>query len=167
MYCACHVGGSASNREMDRVQWQLAPYTESDLQMQIDRAQEVYGARGAQVRSDLDEYVAGWRWDATLLFVVVNVVLPVAVGFRVGPAALVAFLGCEAVLFYGNFGVLVYCERKLMKDETNLIAVILLKNFQFGIERAAGRALVIAILVQCNLRVCPSARVRVVRRERR
>jgi acyl-homoserine lactone acylase PvdQ len=53
------VGGSASNRQMDRVQWQLAPYTESDLQMQIDRAEEVYGARGAQVKNDLNEYVAG------------------------------------------------------------------------------------------------------------
>jgi acyl-homoserine lactone acylase PvdQ len=53
------AGGSASNREMDRVQWQLAPYTEADLQMQIDRAEEVYGARGKQVRDDLNEYVAG------------------------------------------------------------------------------------------------------------
>jgi acyl-homoserine lactone acylase PvdQ len=53
------AGGSASNREMDRVQWQLAPYTESDLQGQIDRAAEVYGARGAQVRDDLTNYVAG------------------------------------------------------------------------------------------------------------
>src|SRR4051812_30779105 len=53
------VGGSASNRQMDRVQWQLAPYTETDLQMQIDRAEEVYGARGAQVKNDLTEYVAG------------------------------------------------------------------------------------------------------------
>jgi acyl-homoserine lactone acylase PvdQ len=53
------VGGSAANRDMDRVQWQLAPYTEADLQMQIDRAEEVYGARGKQVRDDLTEYVAG------------------------------------------------------------------------------------------------------------
>jgi acyl-homoserine lactone acylase PvdQ len=53
------VGGAASNRTMDRTQWQLAPYTEADLQMQIDRAEEVYGARGKQVKDDLDEYVAG------------------------------------------------------------------------------------------------------------
>jgi acyl-homoserine lactone acylase PvdQ len=53
------AGGSASNREMDRVQWQLAPYTESDLQSQIDRAEEVYGARGRQVHDDLNDYVAG------------------------------------------------------------------------------------------------------------
>ena len=53
------AGGGASNREMDRTQWQLAPYTEADLQEQIDRAEEVYGARGKQVREDLDQYVAG------------------------------------------------------------------------------------------------------------
>jgi acyl-homoserine lactone acylase PvdQ len=53
------AGGAASNRAMDRVQWQLAPYTEADLQMQIDRAEEVYGERGKQVHDDLVEYVAG------------------------------------------------------------------------------------------------------------
>jgi hypothetical protein len=55
------AGGGASNREMDRVQWQLAPYTEADLQMQIDRAEEVYGTRGKRVHDDLVEYVAGTR----------------------------------------------------------------------------------------------------------
>ena len=53
------AGGAASNREMDRVQWQLAPYTEADLQRQIDLAEQVYGARGKQVHDDLTEYVAG------------------------------------------------------------------------------------------------------------
>ena len=53
------VGGAKGNREMDRTQWQLAPYNEEDLQLQIDLAEEVYGARGAQVRDDLVEYVAG------------------------------------------------------------------------------------------------------------
>ena len=40
------VGGAPSNRAMDRAQWQLAPYTEADLQRQIDSADELYGARG-------------------------------------------------------------------------------------------------------------------------
>ena len=53
------AGGSASNREMDRTQWQIAPYTEADLQMQIDRAPEFYGAQGRQMVADLHEYVAG------------------------------------------------------------------------------------------------------------
>ncbi|MEA2448112.1 MAG: hypothetical protein QOG63_44, partial [Thermoleophilaceae bacterium] len=53
------AGGAASNRAMDRVQWQLAPYTEADLQRQIDLAEQVYGARGKQVQDDLTEYVAG------------------------------------------------------------------------------------------------------------
>jgi acyl-homoserine lactone acylase PvdQ len=53
------AGGAASNRAMDRTQWQLAPYTEADLQEQIDRAEEVYGARGKQLTDDLGQYVAG------------------------------------------------------------------------------------------------------------
>src|SRR3954451_17741106 len=37
------VGGSPSNRAMDRAQWQFAPYTEADLQKQIDQAGKIYG----------------------------------------------------------------------------------------------------------------------------
>ncbi len=53
------IGGAAANREMDHTQWELAPYNEADLQEQIDRAQEVYGQRGAQLQDDLAQYVAG------------------------------------------------------------------------------------------------------------
>jgi acyl-homoserine lactone acylase PvdQ len=53
------IGGAAANREMDRIQWQLAPYTEDDLQRQINLAEAVYGQRGAQLRDDLNNYVAG------------------------------------------------------------------------------------------------------------
>ncbi|MDX6659743.1 MAG: hypothetical protein QOJ55_565, partial [Solirubrobacteraceae bacterium] len=53
------IGGGAANREMDRTQWQLAPYTEGDLQKQIDLAQQVYGPRGAVVQDDLKNYVDG------------------------------------------------------------------------------------------------------------
>ncbi|MEA2123309.1 MAG: hypothetical protein QOI80_91, partial [Solirubrobacteraceae bacterium] len=53
------VGGSAGNRAMDRTQWSLAPYTESDLQQQIDRAEEFYGDDGRQLTADLGEFVAG------------------------------------------------------------------------------------------------------------
>lgn len=35
-----------SNKAMDAEQWDLAPYTEQDLQRQIDLAEEVYGAEG-------------------------------------------------------------------------------------------------------------------------
>jgi len=38
------AGGAAGNRAMDRTQWALAPYTEADLQSQIDHATELYGA---------------------------------------------------------------------------------------------------------------------------
>ena len=53
------IGGSPSNRAMDHVQWQLAPYTEQDLQEQIDRAGEFYGAEGQKLVSDVHNYVAG------------------------------------------------------------------------------------------------------------
>lgn len=53
------VGGSEGNREMDRGVWRDTPYTEEDLQLQIDRAPELYGAAGEQIVSDLDNYVAG------------------------------------------------------------------------------------------------------------
>ena len=53
------VGGSRSNREMDRVQWQIAPYTEADLQKQIDNAPKVYGEVGRQIAQLGNEYVAG------------------------------------------------------------------------------------------------------------
>jgi acyl-homoserine lactone acylase PvdQ len=53
------AGGSAGNREMDRVQWAIAPYTEADLQSQLDNAPKLYGGTGAQLVDDVDNYVAG------------------------------------------------------------------------------------------------------------
>ncbi|HEV7459720.1 MAG TPA: penicillin acylase family protein, partial [Solirubrobacteraceae bacterium] len=53
------AGGAAGNRAMDRTQWALAPYTEADLQSQVDRAGELYGAAGLQLVKDANEYVAG------------------------------------------------------------------------------------------------------------
>ena len=44
------VGGSAGNREMDRTQWALAPYTEADLQRQIDRRRSSTAPRASSVR---------------------------------------------------------------------------------------------------------------------
>jgi acyl-homoserine lactone acylase PvdQ len=53
------VGGSAGNRAMDQVQWTIAPYTEADLQSQLDNAPVLYGAKGAQVVEDVKEFCAG------------------------------------------------------------------------------------------------------------
>jgi acyl-homoserine lactone acylase PvdQ len=53
------AGGSAGNREMDRTQWGLAPYTEQDLQRQYDQAPAVGGADGVQLQQDVTEYIAG------------------------------------------------------------------------------------------------------------
>jgi acyl-homoserine lactone acylase PvdQ len=63
------VGGSPANREMDRTQWQLAPYTEADLQRQIDDAPRLYGADGQAVVDDVTAYVQGindWIAKASL-----------------------------------------------------------------------------------------------------
>jgi acyl-homoserine lactone acylase PvdQ len=48
-----------SNRAMDAEVWDNAPYTEEDLQRQVDLADEVYGAEGARLQQDVQAYVAG------------------------------------------------------------------------------------------------------------
>ncbi len=53
------IGGSPSNREMDRAQWQFAPYTEAELQAQVDNAEALYGPKGEQVITDVRGYVDG------------------------------------------------------------------------------------------------------------
>ena len=51
------AGGA--NKAMDADVWSIAPYTEADLQMQIDMADDLYGAEGAQLQQDVADYVAG------------------------------------------------------------------------------------------------------------
>ena len=53
------AGGAAGNRAQDHTQWELAPYTEADLQRQYDLGDEVYGAAGAALQDDVTNYVAG------------------------------------------------------------------------------------------------------------
>jgi acyl-homoserine lactone acylase PvdQ len=53
------AGGAPGNRAMDAEQWSLAPYTEGDLQHQIDQFDDLYGADGRQLQDDLAQYVAG------------------------------------------------------------------------------------------------------------
>jgi Penicillin amidase len=53
------IGGSAGNRAMDRTQWAIAPYTEADLQSQLDAAPRLYGAAGQRMLDLLTAYVAG------------------------------------------------------------------------------------------------------------
>ena len=53
------VGGSPGNRAMDHAQWQAAPYTDADLQRQIDRAPQFYGQAGVQLQQQLRAYVDG------------------------------------------------------------------------------------------------------------
>jgi acyl-homoserine lactone acylase PvdQ len=53
------AGGAPGNRAMDQEQWSLAPYTEQDLQHQIDQFDDLYGADGVQLQNDLTDYVAG------------------------------------------------------------------------------------------------------------
>jgi acyl-homoserine lactone acylase PvdQ len=53
------AGGAPGNRAMDQEQWSLAPYTEDDLQHQIDQFDDLYGAEGARLQDDLTNFVAG------------------------------------------------------------------------------------------------------------
>jgi acyl-homoserine lactone acylase PvdQ len=51
------AGGS--NAEMDKEIWADTPYTEAELQLQYDRADELYGAQGVLIQNDVNAYVAG------------------------------------------------------------------------------------------------------------
>ena len=53
------VGGAKGNRAMDAEQWSLAPYNEADYQRQYDLGEQVYGAKGAALKQDSADYVAG------------------------------------------------------------------------------------------------------------
>jgi acyl-homoserine lactone acylase PvdQ len=53
------AGGAEGNRAMDRAQWSIAPYTEADLQSQIENGPKLYGAAGVQAIEDGKEFVAG------------------------------------------------------------------------------------------------------------
>jgi acyl-homoserine lactone acylase PvdQ len=53
------AGGAEGNRAMDRTQWLIAPYTEADLQWQIENAPKLYGAAGERTVEDGNELVAG------------------------------------------------------------------------------------------------------------
>jgi Penicillin amidase len=53
------VGGSPGNRAMDRTQWAIAPYSEADLQKQIDLAPTVYGDLGRQLVERGNAFVDG------------------------------------------------------------------------------------------------------------
>jgi len=54
---ASFLGGS--NAEADAAQWGFAPYTEADLQKQIDLAPRLHGQAGQQAIEDVQSYVDG------------------------------------------------------------------------------------------------------------
>jgi acyl-homoserine lactone acylase PvdQ len=56
---ASFAGGSPGNRAFDHLVWTVAPYTEADLQRQIDAERPGFQAEAARLRADLAEYVAG------------------------------------------------------------------------------------------------------------
>jgi acyl-homoserine lactone acylase PvdQ len=51
------AGGS--NVAQDREQWELAPYTEADLERQADQLPQYLSPTGETIRTDVDNYVAG------------------------------------------------------------------------------------------------------------
>ncbi|GAA4601035.1 acyl-homoserine lactone acylase PvdQ [Actinoplanes octamycinicus] len=52
------AGGAAGNRELEQSVWRNSPYTEADLQAQLDTLR-ASGARGAQLYDDVVQYLAG------------------------------------------------------------------------------------------------------------
>ncbi|MFF3418324.1 penicillin acylase family protein [Streptomyces sp. NPDC002698] len=53
------AGGAPSNQGLEQEFWRNAPYTEADLQAQIDSATSKAGARGVQALADANAYVDG------------------------------------------------------------------------------------------------------------
>jgi acyl-homoserine lactone acylase PvdQ len=53
------AGGAASNQGLEQEFWRNAPYTEADLQAQIDSATSKAGARGTQALADANAYIDG------------------------------------------------------------------------------------------------------------
>jgi acyl-homoserine lactone acylase PvdQ len=53
------AGGAASNQTLERAFFSQAPYTEADLQAQIDRLTSSSGARGQQALADVNAYLDG------------------------------------------------------------------------------------------------------------
>ena len=51
------AGGA--NKAMDKEVWESSPYTEADLQKQVDQMDDLYGAEGAALQTDVANYVAG------------------------------------------------------------------------------------------------------------
>ena len=54
-----YAGGAQGNRDFDRDQWAVAPYTEEDLQRQVDQFDDLLGPDGAIIQRDSANYVAG------------------------------------------------------------------------------------------------------------
>ncbi|GIE99320.1 penicillin acylase family protein [Paractinoplanes rishiriensis] len=52
------AGGAAGNRALEQSVWRNSPYTEADLQAQVDRLR-ASGTRGAQLFTDVQSYLAG------------------------------------------------------------------------------------------------------------
>ncbi|WP_328745894.1 penicillin acylase family protein [Streptomyces sp. NBC_00285] len=53
------AGGAASNQGLEQQFWRDAPYSEADLQAQIDNAVATNGARGQQALADANAYLSG------------------------------------------------------------------------------------------------------------
>ncbi|SEG58092.1 Penicillin amidase [Actinacidiphila yanglinensis] len=53
------AGGAAANRGLEQEFWQQAPYTEDDLQAQVDWLSNNSGARGQQALADAQDYIDG------------------------------------------------------------------------------------------------------------
>ena len=56
---ASFAGGAPGNRAFDQMQWSVAPYTEADLERQIQLGLARYGAEGQLIQADSEAYVAG------------------------------------------------------------------------------------------------------------
>jgi acyl-homoserine lactone acylase PvdQ len=99
------AGGAEGNRAMDRAQYLIAPYTEADLQSQLQNAPKLYGAEGEKVVTDVNEFVAGINAYITEALVNPNKMPAEYAGIGKSPAMWKATdVIAEASLIGGIFG---------------------------------------------------------------
>ncbi|HEX2016847.1 MAG TPA: penicillin acylase family protein [Solirubrobacteraceae bacterium] len=126
------AGGLAGNRAMDRTQWSLAPYTEADLQSQVDNAPRLYGARGQALIDDVNSFVAGINAFVDAATINPNLLPAEYAAFGKSPQHFTATdLIAEASLIGGIFG---------KGGGNELRSALTLQAFQQRFGAARGRA---------------------------
>src|SRR5438270_9929139 len=126
------AGGAEGNRAMDRAQYLIAPYTEADLQSQLENAPKLYGTEGEKVIADVNEFVAGINAYSTEALVNPNKMPAEYAGIGKSPTLWKATdVIAEASLIGGIFG---------KGGGSEVRSALALEAFEKQFGKTAGRA---------------------------